>query len=59
MDNKERIAAFLAEYRDLCQRHGLFVNGCGCCDSPFLSEVSTENRLDSVIDHLRKEAANA
>jgi len=37
--SKENVTAFLAELAELCDRHGLTIEGCGCCDSPYLGEV--------------------
>ena len=38
----EKTAAFLEEYRALCERHGFYVAACGCCDSPFLKEAGKD-----------------
>lgn len=48
------VEAFLDEYEALCSKHGLFVEGCGCCDSPYLETVGD---LSDHIAHLRAEAA--
>ncbi len=36
--NTEQVAAFLAELAELTARHGIKIDGCGCCGSPFLSD---------------------
>lgn len=37
--DKERAKAFLKEYYKICTKYGYVVDGCGCCDSPFLTDV--------------------
>ena len=32
----EQIEAFLADYKTLVARHGMWVGACGCCNSPWL-----------------------
>ena len=32
--------AFLREYEALIRKHGVFIGGCGCCDSPFMEWFS-------------------
>ena len=40
---------FLVEYEKLCIKHEMFIDACGCCDSPFLGEIENikieENKL--------------
>lgn len=33
---------FLAELSELSKKHGLYIEGCGCCDSPFMVDESRE-----------------
>ena len=34
----QRITVFLDDLRLLAEKHGLSVQGCGCCGSPFLCD---------------------
>lgn len=34
--NEAQYVAFLLELRELTRKHGIAIDGCGCCDSPFL-----------------------
>lgn len=36
----ERQAAFLAELTELSRRHRIAIGGCGCCGSPWLTELT-------------------
>lgn len=50
---------FLAEYRALCEKRGLFVHACGCCRSPWLHRVPAapevwETSLNDHIEHLSR-----
>ena len=40
---------FLVEYEKLCIKHEMFIDACGCCDSPFLGKFENikieENKL--------------
>lgn len=42
MDKKE---AFLNELSELSKKHGMFIGGCGCCDSPFIYVDKKEESL--------------
>ena len=51
----EQREAFLAEYEALCAKHDIIVAGCGCCESPFLTEMGeTYYTLADHITHLRE-----
>lgn len=39
MEQKE---LFLAELSELSKKHGLYIDGCGCCDSPFMVDGNRE-----------------
>jgi hypothetical protein len=54
-DNQEQCAAFLREYEALCQKYGLFVEACGCCDSPWIEEADEGERAEHIA-HLREQA---
>lgn len=34
---QDNLRAFLDALWDLSQKHGFFIEGCGCCGSPFLT----------------------
>jgi len=55
MDKKERFRRFLEEYEQLCRKYGVIVDACGCCDSPWLRKVDSEE-IEWHIDHLKSEA---
>jgi len=40
--NKDKERNFLIEYFDLCKKHGISIEGCGCCGSPYLSELEPD-----------------
>lgn len=44
VSEEERIAALLADLTELSRRHGMYIVGCGCCDSPFLFEFEEGDR---------------
>lgn len=35
--------AFLADLTRLSREHGLIIEGCGCCGSPWISEISPDS----------------
>lgn len=37
-EDQARLKGFAKEYSQLCDKYNLFINSCGCCSSPFLSE---------------------
>jgi len=37
--DKTRVRNFLREYYQLCRKYGLIVDACGCCESPWLSDL--------------------
>jgi len=37
--DKEKAKQFLKEYYKLCVKHGFIIDACGCCDSPWLTNV--------------------
>ena len=34
--------AFILELRELTMKHGIVVNACGCCGSPWLEKVTVD-----------------
>jgi len=59
MKTEEQIEAFLADYRQLIVKHGLYAAACSCCDGPWLGTMedsraeSVEEMADWEIEHLR------
>jgi hypothetical protein len=39
MDNK---LLFLKELSQLTNKYGIYINGCGCCGSPYLTDEEPE-----------------
>lgn len=50
------VDGFLSEYKQLCEKYLLEVDSCGCCNSPFLTELDDTTSLDGSIEHLRESA---
>lgn len=51
LSSKQR---FLLEYAALCQKHGLVVSSCGCCDSPWVVPVGTGTpSYDPLLEHVK------
>lgn len=42
MNKQERSKLFLEELTQLSKKHRIAVNGCGCCGSPYLSDIPEE-----------------
>lgn len=36
---QNRIRQFTREYKELCEKYNLTISGCGCCGSPFLTDL--------------------
>ena len=51
---------FLVEYEKLCIKHEMFINGCGCCDSPYLDEIGNiecnNNKLSFDLQYWNEES---
>lgn len=47
-----RIANFLYEYNKLITKYGIYIDGCGCCDSPFLNDIEYDDDIRDHIEHL-------
>lgn len=49
---------FLREYEALCEKHGIIIDSCGCCRSPWpaILDVDTDKTLADHMEHLRKQA---
>ncbi len=46
LTDKERAINFLKEYEKLVRKHNLIIDGCGCCDNPWVSNTE-RHRLKS------------
>lgn len=48
---------FLDEYKKLCLKHGVFLDACGCCNSPWVTKVdpTEDNELETHFKHLERE----
>lgn len=44
MDDDAKKLAFVRELMALEAKYGVYVDGCGCCDSPFLSVRPQDDR---------------
>ena len=53
MDNKN-LGFFLVELSSLSKDYGIYIGGCGCCESPYLLENPDEERGDLYWDKKRK-----
>ena len=41
IDDLAKVEAFLEGLQKLANDHGIAIEGCGCCDSPYLSRSIT------------------
>jgi hypothetical protein len=47
MENKERLQLFLDELTTLTNKYGIEIGGCGCCNSPYLIDLTNgDNEFD-------------
>ncbi len=37
-NQRKRVEAFLKEYDKLCEKYGVSIGACGCCDSPWVAD---------------------
>lgn len=51
-DDPEKVGAFLAELTILTRKHGIRIDGCGCCGSPFLADLREEDRTKVYVHDL-------
>jgi hypothetical protein len=45
--NDDRVKAFLKDLTELSRKHHIAIGGCGCCGSPYLSDIPDE-KLDDI-----------
>ena len=50
---EERRAAFLADLAELTRKYRITIDGCGCCDSPYLSDIAA-SRDESILSYVYK-----
>jgi hypothetical protein len=55
---KEQVEAFLSDLQQVYEKHGIIVDSCGCCSSPWLVFVESEAGISGSIDHLREHSAD-
>ena len=36
---------FLKDYEKVCRKHGFYLHGCGCCESPSVEEIKEKALL--------------
>lgn len=46
--NAYRLKCFLMELSELSRKYGIYVQGCGCCGSPWLYDDETEKNFDNL-----------
>lgn len=51
-EKKENEAQFLRQLSKLTNDYGLLVDGCGCCGSPFLTELAEDRKPGFYSDSL-------
>lgn len=40
-----RINHFLKELAYLSKKYNLYIEGCGCCESPYIRDIKTHDRI--------------
>lgn len=46
--NEIRLKAFLKELTALSQKYDIYIQGCGCCGSPWLFDERTKKEYDDL-----------
>lgn len=49
---EERLCEFLEKLSALTREYGIVINGCGCCGSPWLEDMSNIKRENILLDYL-------
>ena len=45
MNLLKRVENFIKGLEELCKEHGIYIDSCGCCNSPWLEDAETHERL--------------
>lgn len=52
--DKDKLQAFLDEYKQLVLKHQVMIGSCGCCDSPFVELIAkVQEEIDKHFEHLQ------
>lgn len=43
---REQIRNFLADLTEVSRKHGIKIEGCGCCGSPYLEECASTGEYE-------------
>lgn len=46
--NAERLRAFLQELTALSDKYEIYIEGCGCCGSPWLNDIQAGKNYDNL-----------
>ncbi len=46
--NAYRLRAFLQELTALSDKYGIYIEGCGCCGSPWLNDIQAGKNYDNL-----------
>ena len=46
--NAERLRAFLQELTALSDKYDIYIEGCGCCGSPWLNDIQAGKNYDNL-----------
>ena len=46
--NAERLRAFLQELTALSDKYEIYIEGCGCCGSPWLNDIKAGKNYDNL-----------
>lgn len=53
---REKVIEFLKEYKRICEKFGIVIGACGCCNSPWLTvPYDEDNDIPWQIKHLLEE----
>lgn len=47
-NNAKRLERFLQELSALSDRYKIYIEGCGCCGSPWLSDIQANKTYDNL-----------
>lgn len=39
IEELEEVYSYLTEYKELCKKYDITISGCGCCGSPYLTDL--------------------